>query len=227
MVDVTRAKSNTGAGRVQSEVIAAGVRNEILSGVRRPGERIGQEALAEEYGTSRLPVREALRILESDGLVTVVSNTGAWVAKLELNECVEIYRIREKLDPLLVSLAVPHYTNTDIDQLTALAADITAADTVEGFLRTDRAFHIESYRAAKSPILFSTVERMWNTTQPYRRAYAHLVGEDGLEINHLEHQLMITAFRERDAKAAKRILRGHIRRTRRAITNHPEIFQHD
>ncbi len=218
--------SRGGAGRVQSDVIAAGVRSEILSGKRKPGERIGQEALAEQYGTSRLPVREALRILESDGLVTVVSNTGAWVAKLELDECVEIYRIREQLDPLLVSLAVPHYTDDEVERLVALEAKVSASRSVEEFLSADRVFHVESYRAARSPILFGTVERMWNTTQHYRRAYSHLVGDAGLSVNHLEHQLMLAAFRDRDPSEARRLLHGHIRRTRRAFTKHPEIFRH-
>lgn len=219
MVEVAR------PARVQSDVIAAGVRREILSGLRRPGERIGQEALAEQYGTSRLPVREALRMLESDGLVTVVSNAGARVAKLELDECVEIYRIREQLDPLLVSLAVPNYSDDDIERLADLEESTHSAPTVEGFLAADRAFHIESYRAARSPILFGMVERLWITTQHYRRAFSHLVGDVGLSVSHIEHQLLVTAFRDRDAEEARRILHGHIRRTRRAFTRHPEVFQ--
>ncbi|MDR4533954.1 GntR family transcriptional regulator [Glutamicibacter sp. PS] len=214
-----------GTGLAQSSIIAAGVRDEILSGTRRPGERIGQQALAEQYGTSRLPVREALRMLESEGLVTVVSNAGARVSKLELDECVEIYRIREQLDPLLVSLAVPNYTDEDIARLTELERAVAMASNVEEFLSADRTFHVESYRAARSPILFETVERMWNTTQHYRRAYSHLVGDDGLGLNHLEHQLMLAAFRDRDASEARRLLYSHIRRTRRAFTRHPEIFQ--
>lgn len=218
------AKSNTQPSQVRSDVIASSVRDEILSGLRPPGTRIRQEQLAEQYGTSRLPVREALRILESDGLVTLVSNTGSWVSKLELDECVEMYRIREKLDPLLLSLAVPRYTDADVEHLENLEREVAMAATIEEFLTADRHFHVESYRAAQAPILFAMVERLWNTTQHYRRAYAHLSGDEHLHVNHLEHQLMVRAFRDRDASEAQRVLHGHIRRTRRALTRHPEIF---
>jgi DNA-binding GntR family transcriptional regulator len=214
-----------GTAQTRSDVIAESVRAEILSGIRRPGERIRQELLAEEHGTSRLPVREALRILESDGLVTLVSHTGAWVTKMDMAECVEVYRIREQLDPLLVSLAVPHYTDDEVERLAELERTVAKSTSVEEFLEADRNFHVESYKAAQSIVLFDTVERFWNTTGQYRRAYSHLIGDAGLAINHLEHQLMITAFRDRDASEARRVLRGHIRRTRRALTRHPEIFE--
>src|SRR5262245_26158964 len=74
------------------------IRDLILSGELAPGSRIRQEALAEKFGTSRIPVREALRRLESEGLVILVPNSSAWVAKLDLRECIEIYRIRERIE---------------------------------------------------------------------------------------------------------------------------------
>ena len=72
------------------------IRDLILSGELVPGSRISQESLAARFGTSRIPVRDALNRLESDGLVVLKPNSGAWVAKLDLNECIEIYKIRER-----------------------------------------------------------------------------------------------------------------------------------
>ncbi|MEB4613906.1 GntR family transcriptional regulator [Leucobacter sp. M11] len=213
------------AREAASQRIANDLRAEILSGVRRPGERIRQEIIAEEFGASRLPVREALRILESDGLVTLIANTGAWVSTMDLAECTETYLIRERLDPLLLMLAVPNYSDADVDRLESMAAEVATTGSVEGFLELDRRFHLESYRAAGADSLYAMVERLWNTTQHYRRAYTHLIGWDGLRINHLEHTLMLDSFRKRDAEEAERLMHSHLRRTRLELARHPEIFE--
>src|SRR5690606_16704453 len=101
--------------------IADSIRSDILGGRLAPGARIRQEDLALRFGASRLPVREALRSLEADGLVTLVANTGAWVSRLTLEECVEIYRTRERIEPLLLSYAAPNYPADRVDRLSALA----------------------------------------------------------------------------------------------------------
>ncbi len=82
IADDTGAAAHGAAGRR----IADALRRDILDGVLAPGTRIRQERLAEEYGASRVPVREAIRALEGEGLVTVVANTGAWVSRLSLAE---------------------------------------------------------------------------------------------------------------------------------------------
>ncbi|NMR32438.1 GntR family transcriptional regulator [Crystallibacter degradans] len=208
-----------------SRRIADSLRAEILNGRLKPGQRIRQEIIAEEFGASRLPVREALRILESDGLITLVANTGAWVAAMNLQECTETYLIRERLDPLLLASAVVNYTDDDFERLTGMVAGIEAAGDVEQYLELDRTFHLESYRAARMPMLYSMVERLWNTTQHYRRAYSQLIGWDGLQLTHLEHRLLVEAFKHRDGEEAERLMLGHLRRTRLELVRHPEIFE--
>src|SRR5262245_56278227 len=102
-----------------SQRVTNEIRDLILNGELAPGERIRQEALAERFGTSRIPVREALRQLESEGLVSLVPNSGASVAKLDLNECLEIYKIRELLEPLALSESIPYLTDAEIAALEA------------------------------------------------------------------------------------------------------------
>jgi DNA-binding GntR family transcriptional regulator len=211
---------------VASARIAESLRDQILTGRLLPGHRIRQEDLAEEFGASRLPVREALRILQSDGLVTLVANAGAWVARLNEDECAEVYQIRERLEPLLLTESIGALTEIDIDRLAALADEMQGNRDVETFLRLDREFHLLSFSRAETSILAEIVQRLWDTTQPYRRAFTQLVGVDRIGPTHLEHQLIVDAIRRGDSDDAERLLLGHIRRTRLELAKHPEVFSH-
>jgi DNA-binding GntR family transcriptional regulator len=95
---------------VASQRITDALRTEILDGGYQPGQRIKQEDIAARLGASRIPVREALRMLQAEGLVTLVANSGAWVARLSLAECAELYQIRERLEPLLCGRRCPAST---------------------------------------------------------------------------------------------------------------------
>lgn len=204
--------------------IAVSLRDAILRGAYAPGARIRQEDVAAEFGASRLPVREALRILESDGLVTLVANTGAWVAHLSLDECQELYQIRERIEPLLLRYSLPGLDTETLDRLGDLADRMQDGTDLEAFLRLDREFHLLSYSAARTSVLGDTVQRLWNSTQHYRRAFTLLLGPDANRAVHYEHQLLVAALRRGDADDAERVLFGHIRRTRLELLKHPELF---
>jgi DNA-binding GntR family transcriptional regulator len=209
---------------VASERVADALRVAILRGDFAPGTRIRQEAIASEYGASRVPVREALRILEADGLITVVANTGAWVSRLSLDECIEMYQIRERIEPLLLRYSIPNLSTDVTDRLLELVVEIERAPDVETFLRKDQEFHLLSYSGATTSFLGEIVDRLWNTTQHYRRAYVQLLDERGSRILNDEHHMLASAIHERDSEVAEHILRGHINRTRRGLAHHPDIF---
>jgi DNA-binding GntR family transcriptional regulator len=204
--------------------VADELREAILRGVYPPGTRLRQEELATQYGASRVPVREALRLLESEGLITTVANAGAWIARLSLDECVELYQVRERIEPLLLRYSLPTLDDRQIDHLAELAEQMRDAD-VERFLELDREFHLGSYTGAGTTFLGPTVERLWNTTQHYRRAFTQLLDSDSHRILHDEHHMLVAAIRERDSNEAERVLLGHIRRTRRQLARHPEVFE--
>jgi DNA-binding GntR family transcriptional regulator len=204
--------------------IADSLRDSILRGEYAPGSRIRQEDVADRLGASRLPVREALRILESEGLVTLVANTGAWIAHLSLEECQELYQIRERVEPLLLSYSLPGLDETALDRLAALADEMQAGTDVAHFLQLDREFHLLSYSGARTAILGDTVLRLWNSTQHYRRAFTLVSGPVGNRAVHYEHQLLVGAIRRRDNDDAERVLLGHIRRTRLELLSHPDLF---
>ena len=90
-----------------SHRIAERLRADILRGVYPPGTRLLQENIADQFSASRIPVREALRMLQADGLVTLVANTGARISQLTLAECEELYQIRERVEPLLLRYSIP------------------------------------------------------------------------------------------------------------------------
>lgn len=203
--------------------IADTLRDEILRGIHPPGTRIRQEALAARHTTSRIPVREALRILEAEGLVTLVANSGAWVSRLTLAECEELYLVRERIEPVLLGMNAPLLAPHDLDLLDDLAGQMERADA-EDFLRLDRAFHFATYAPAQTVMLGDTVRGLWNRTHHYRRAFvgaAH-VRHDGSA--HHDHRLLVAALRRGDAEEAAHVLERHIRRTRIELERHPEIF---
>jgi DNA-binding GntR family transcriptional regulator len=204
--------------------IAGRLRDDIVHGELSPGTRLRQEELAERYGASRVPVREALKALEAEGLVTLVANAGAWVSQLTLAECEEIYQARERLEPLLLRYSAPMLADADLGAMEELAAEMAATDDVAEFLRLDREFHMRSYSAADTLVIGDLVRRFWNTTQPYRRAYTLLVDAHSQRIIHDEHHLLVTSLREGDIEGAEQVIAGHIRRTRRMLARHPEIF---
>jgi len=215
-------------GRVKSaplgDQVTARIRELILNGKLEPGERIRQEALANSFGTSRIPVRDALRQLESEGLVLLIPNRTARVAKLDVAECSEIYRIRELIEPLALAEAVPRMSEEDVRDLELAREEIERTEDCDVFLKLDREFHLSSYRAAPMPRLKELVERFWNTTQPYRRAYTKLVWEGGNWAINAEHRLLTDAIKRRAVGDAGEILMLHIRRTRQELEKHQELF---
>jgi DNA-binding GntR family transcriptional regulator len=215
---------------VASHRIADGLRTAILNGSYLPGERIRQEDVAARSGASRIPVREALRMLDAEGLVTLVANSGAWVTKLTLGECVETYLIRERLEPFLLRISMPGLSDAAIERLGVLVREMETGTGVDGFLRADREFHLSSYAGAASSETWQIIHRMWNTTQHYRREFTRRGarsgpnGGGGLSVIHMEHRLLLDCVRRRDADDAERVLVTHIRRTRLELEKHPEIF---
>jgi len=210
---------------VASQRIADHLRERILSGQLKPGTRVLQDELAEEFEASRLPVREALRILSSTGLVTLRSNRGAWVSKLDQRDCDLSYKIRERLEPLLLSESMASFTPDDVDELVELQERIEANSDVEQFLVLDRQLHWATYKYHDAQQLATMVARLWDTTQHYRRAFSHLTGSQRAWIINSEHRLLIEAIRVQDGAMAQRVLAMHIKRTRSELKNHPEVFQ--
>ena len=205
-------------GRLLSARIADEIRSAVLSGEMRPGMRIRQELLAAKYGASRIPVREALKQLENEGLVVLAPNRGAWIADVNSEESIEVYKIREVVEPLAIFESIPHLTDADIAALDAMINELERTTTLERYLQLDREFHLRTYSRARMPQLQAMVERFWNSTQHFRRQFVkETFAKNGLPFSDPQHLLLMDMIRSRDAEGARYMVHLHIRRTRLLI----------
>ena len=215
----------TDTGGAASARVAAYLRDAILHGRFQPGDRIRQEEIAEKFGASRLPVREALRMLEAEGLTEHQPHKGASVPRLTQHEVDVIYRMRERLEPLAIVESLERLDPVDHERLEEVQQRIEDNDDLEKFLDLDREFHMLTYSGCSIEPLNQNVARLWNSTQHYRRAYVALGGKNRMWVVNAEHRLILDAVVRRDPTDAERFLGGHIRRTRIELSHHPEVFE--
>ena len=131
-------------------------------------------------------------------------NRGAWIADVNSEESIEVYKIREAVEPLAMFESVPNLTDTDIDALDATVRDLESVTTLEDYIQLDREFHLRTYSRARMPQLLTMVERFWNSTQHFRRQFVkETFAKDGLPFSDPQHLLLMDAIRGRDAEAAR------------------------
>jgi DNA-binding GntR family transcriptional regulator len=201
--------------RLLSVRIADEIRRAVLDGEMLPGTRVGQEWLASKFGASRIPVREALRQLQDEGLVILAPNRGAWIADVTSQESIEVYKIREVLEPLAMAESVPNLTDEDVEELEATVDRLEQVDNVQEYITLDRAFHLKTYSGAPMPHLLRMIERYWNSTQHFRRWFVKdSLAKDGFPFSDPQHLMLVEMIRARDAEGAASIVHLHIRRTR-------------
>ncbi|MDE8650443.1 GntR family transcriptional regulator [Novosphingobium album (ex Liu et al. 2023)] len=209
---------------VASQRVADILAERILSGELVPGARIKQDELADELHTSRIPVRDALRMLEARGLVTMRVNAGARVTSLTNRDLIISYEIRERIEPLLLADSVPNLTDADIEDLRQVMERNERVTDIDEAIALGREFHWITYRRHNTPLLAQIVERVWDTTQSYRRAYLKLAMSGGNRTHDIEHQLMFDAIRNREIETAQAALVMHIRRTRTGLVRYGHLL---
>ena len=182
--------------------VLATLRSDLASGYLRPGDQIVQERLADRYGVSRAPLREALRVLESEGLVTHEPHRGYFVTSLSVADLDEVYRLRALLEAEAISHAVPRLSPADIDRIEALAHaidDASARSDLDAVTSSNRRFHFSIFEASRMPRLIRLLGQLWDATDAYRAVYfsdpANLVRITA------EHRQIIAALRAHDAEA--------------------------
>lgn len=199
---------------VASQRVADFLAERILSGHLKPGERLKQDELAAELNLSRIPVRDALRILETRGLVSLRANAGARVSSLTVRDMTISYRIRQTIEPMLLAESIPNLTEQDFGEIGEAKAMLDAAKHVDDYMPLSKRFHWATFRGHQAPLLAQIVERLWDTTHSYRRADAELALADAerMTIMCAERDLLFGAIVRREIDLAPRILATHILR---------------
>jgi DNA-binding GntR family transcriptional regulator len=200
------------------EAVLAELRRAIVTGELRPGEQVLQDALAERFGVSRVPLREALKILEGEGQVTYRPHRGYFVAELDLDDLREVYRIRDLLESEAIRVAVGQITDEQLGSVTeaqALVEEASERGDLAAMTEANRRFHFGLIEAAGMPRLTRLVRVLWDATDVYRSLY--YADDDHRSAVHDEHRQVLQAVREGDAERAVTLLRSHRERAVHAL----------
>jgi DNA-binding GntR family transcriptional regulator len=211
--------SNPLLGRQSSpEMIVASLRRAIIEGHLRPGESLRQENLARHFALSRIPVREALRQLESEGWVVLQPNRGARVSTLDAAEVREIYEIRSSLEVTALRLAAPHHSAQSLEALASILRRSHSTRDESLYVQYNREFHLALYSPAQRPRLFALIDSLHNRGERYLRLKltmpAHKQQSDD------EHELIFEALRSGEIEQAVQILETHLLQTGNLLANY-------
>jgi len=189
----------------KSDLVAAILREFIMTGEVLPGTVLRQRDLAERFGVSSTPVREALRSLEFEGLVSFDPHNGSTVVEAAIGGVQEKYQIRAALEGLAAELAAPNGTDEDLAELVESNKELgNSIRSFAEFSELNRRFHFRIYEMAGSPLLMSLLRLLWQsipnvsqTSRPRSESYH-------------EHEELLRALTERDGETARRVTQRHI-----------------
>jgi DNA-binding GntR family transcriptional regulator len=195
---------------VKAEQLAvAALRQAIISGVLPPGQAIDEEVIAGLLDLSRMPVRQAMGVLESEGLVKRVYKRGVTVTELTSSEIEEIYTIRATLESLAIRKAVPAYTDEHLEAVHTVLVSIREHDQdIEEFSQLNQQFHTMLYEPSEWDTLNAMIVRLRNNVARYIAISHHFLQQ--LPFVRADHDRIFAACLARDADAAADLTQEHI-----------------
>lgn len=198
--------------------LAARLREAIYSGRLRPGERLLQEKLAADLGVTRTPLREALRRLEGEGLITLSGNQGVQVVRMDPADVLDMYDVRELLDGLAARLAALRRTQAELDRLRETVAEMDSLISPwqpVRWLDANSRFHSLLYAAARNRSLDRSVPMVRLSSQTFYPSVSQTPARARTATR--EHHQILDALAERDGALTERLARAHVRRVRSAL----------
>jgi DNA-binding GntR family transcriptional regulator len=188
--------------------VARGLRDRLRTGALPPGTVLSQAEIAAEYGTSRIPVRDALHILSTEGLVEL-GVAGAAVTGLSIAELQELYEMREAIEPVVTAIAVPNVGRAEVAQMAALAEQMeTEGISPADWLEANARFHALVYERADRPRMVALTEQLRRLTDRY--VYLHLDVIGDVEHLHDEHRRILAAVRRGAPREVADLTRLHL-----------------
>jgi DNA-binding GntR family transcriptional regulator len=191
------------------EAVLLEIRRRIVSGALSPGQMISQVALSEELGVSRVPVREAFRVLEGEGQIRHEPHHGYAVVEFDVQDLLEIYRIRELLESEVVPMALDRLQEHDIDKMADILDEMSTVPghDIDQMTALNRKFHFKLFDAAGRSHFHNFIRILWDSSDRYRARY--LMSEAAItQITH-EHRQILAAVRAKDPDRVIAELNAH------------------
>lgn len=197
------------------DLVRDGLRASILAGAFEAGHQLRQDEVAEQFGTSRIPVREALRQLESEGLVIFHPNKGAVVRGLSLDDVLEMLDIRVALETRALKLAIPNMAVEDLDTAQEILDRYDETSDPESWGEMNWRFHWTLYAPCNKPKLLAMIEANYGHVNRFTRAQVSLAA--GKTRPQKEHHELLEFCREGKVQQAVDLLERHIEQTQKSV----------
>lgn len=190
-----------------AELVADELRSRIIAGEIGEGEQLLQEQLASDLGVSRIPLREAMRQLEAEGLITLTSHRGGVVSVLTMDQIRELFEIRACLESWLLTLAIPVMTNADFESLDAIIDEMHPGE-IAHWGELNWRFHQALYAPARRDQTLQMLRRVHHNLDRYLRVQISVTS--GWQKANVEHRSIVDFCRSRDVRRAAALLDSHI-----------------
>jgi DNA-binding GntR family transcriptional regulator len=192
--------------RPLSERIYESICNDIVTGSIAPGAALVQEQIAEEFGVSRTPVRDALNRLVHEGLATLTPGAGYAATTLTRSEVEEVYEVRKALEVMAITQAGGRYTDLELARLELLIAEGSASTDAEELFAATRAFHLGLASSAPNRFLLKTLEAVWDNPVQRLISHSYPLSQDKLDKVAESHRRIVAAARVGDLETLIRLL---------------------
>ena len=193
------------------DVVFKTLREAILRGDLKPGERLMELQLAAKLGVSRTPIREAIRMLEQEGLAVTVPRKGAEVAQMTLKDMEDVLEVREVLDELAVKLACTKVNEEQLARLIKVQEEFelsTVGDDVKKIAEADVAFHEVIYEIADNPKLVRILNNL--REQVYRYRVEYVKDPKNYPVLIREHENIVEGLKAKDVRMATHAMHEHV-----------------
>jgi len=211
---------------MQPDELAKALRHGIREGALLPGQALVQDELAKRFKVSRIPIREALRMLSAEGMVTARPGGGLAVMSLSASEVEELYDLRISLEVGLSAHIVSNASVGDITrwkQFVQVLGDERA--DIRAWIRHNYQYHLSMYEVSRRAHTVRIVSSLMDRTLPYARLYMDSSADD--KLIHEEHAGMLSAIENRDATQLARVIHEHLRTTQRSLVESLSVVERE
>ena len=201
--------------QTRKDVVATAIRDAVLRGQYRPGEKLDQQQIADELSVSRSPVREALRALDAEGLITLIPNRGAIVTERSMAELEELYFTRGVVEGLAIQRSAPLMDDETLWKLEGIFESAERTDDYGELLALNNDFHMLTYSTYDQPFISDYIQQLRDMSAPYNRLYLDSAGS--VEAAWKDHRRIFEACKKRDGELAKKEVERHLETVIRKI----------